>query len=40
MILFLSMKAQDTSIMQQKMIEKCFKRGTRFVTVGDDFQKN
>lgn len=32
-------EAQDTSIMQQKMIEKCFKRGTRFVTVGDDFQK-
>jgi hypothetical protein len=32
-------EAQDTSIMQQKMVEKCFKRGTRFVTVGDDFQK-
>jgi superfamily I DNA/RNA helicase len=32
-------EAQDTSIMQQKMIEKCFKRGTRFITVGDDFQK-
>lgn len=31
-------EAQDTSIMQQKMIEKCVKRGTRFVTVGDEHQ--
>ena len=32
-------EAQDTSIMEQEMVDKCFKRGTRFVSVGDDFQK-
>lgn len=32
-------EAQDTSIMEQEMVVKCFKRGTRFVSVGDDFQK-
>jgi len=32
-------EAQDTSIMEQEMVMKCFKRGTRFVSVGDDFQK-
>lgn len=32
-------EAQDTSIMEQEMVMKCFKRGTRFVTVGDEFQQ-
>lgn len=32
-------EAQDTSIVEQKLIEKCFKRGTRFICVGDIFQQ-
>ena len=32
-------EAQDTSIVEQQLIEKCFKRGTRFVAVGDTFQQ-
>lgn len=32
-------EAQDTSIAEQGLIEKCFKRGTRFVAVGDNFQQ-
>jgi DNA helicase-2/ATP-dependent DNA helicase PcrA len=31
-------EAQDSSIMQQELIKKCYKRGTRFVAIGDDFQ--
>lgn len=31
-------ESQDTSIMQQKLFLKCFKRGTRFISVGDVFQ--
>jgi superfamily I DNA/RNA helicase len=31
-------EAQDTSIVQQKLIKKCFKRGTRFIAIGDDLQ--
>jgi DNA helicase-2/ATP-dependent DNA helicase PcrA len=31
-------EAQDSSIMQQALIKKCFKRGTRFVAIGDEFQ--
>jgi DNA helicase-2/ATP-dependent DNA helicase PcrA len=31
-------EAQDSSIVQQSLIKKCFKRGTRFIAVGDDFQ--
>ena len=30
---------QDTSIMQEELITKCFKRGCRFVGVGDNEQK-
>ena len=32
-------EAQDTSIAEQGLVEKCFKRGTKFVAVGDDFQQ-
>jgi superfamily I DNA/RNA helicase len=32
-------EAQDTSIAQQKLIEKCFRKNTRFVAVGDDSQQ-
>lgn len=32
-------EAQDCSIAEQKLIEKCFKRGSRFITVGDEFQQ-
>lgn len=32
-------EAQDTSIAQQSLIKKCFKRNTRFVAVGDNAQK-
>ena len=31
-------EAQDSSIMQQALIKKCFKRGTRFIAIGDEFQ--
>lgn len=31
-------EAQDSSIMQQYLIKKCYKRGTRFVAIGDEFQ--
>ena len=31
-------EAQDSSIVQQALIKKCFKRGSRFIAVGDDFQ--
>lgn len=31
-------EAQDSSIMQQTLIKKCFKRGSRFVAIGDEFQ--
>lgn len=31
-------EAQDSSIMQQELIKKCFKRGSRFIAIGDDFQ--
>lgn len=32
-------EAQDTSIMEQRLCEKCFKRNTRFVAVGDKSQQ-
>lgn len=32
-------ESQDTSIAEQKLIEKCFTRGTRFVVVGDENQQ-
>lgn len=32
-------EAQDTSITEQMIIEKCFKRGTRFIAVGDEAQQ-
>lgn len=32
-------EAQDTSITEQKLVERCFKRGTRFVAVGDEAQQ-
>lgn len=32
-------EAQDTSIAKQRLIEKCFKRGTRFAAVCDGFQQ-
>lgn len=32
-------EGQDTSIAEQKLIEKCFKRGTRFIVVCDTFQQ-
>ena len=32
-------EAQDTSIVEQQLIEKCFKRGTRFIAVGDKNQQ-
>lgn len=31
-------EAQDSSIMQQSLIKKCYKRGTRFVAIGDESQ--
>lgn len=31
-------EAQDSSIMQQSLIKKCYKRGTRFIAIGDEFQ--
>lgn len=31
-------EAQDSSIIQQKLIEKCYKRGTRFIAIGDEYQ--
>ena len=31
-------EAQDSSIMQQTLIKKCYKRGTRFIAIGDEFQ--
>lgn len=31
-------EAQDTSIAEQGLVEKCFKRGAKFVAVGDDAQ--
>ena len=31
-------EAQDSSIMQQTLIKKCFKRGTRFIAIGDEYQ--
>lgn len=31
-------EAQDSSIVQQEMIKKCFKRGGRFIAIGDEFQ--
>lgn len=32
-------EAQDTSIAEQELVMKCFKRGARFIAVGDDNQK-
>lgn len=32
-------EAQDTSVAQQEMIEKCFKRGARFCIIGDEYQQ-
>ena len=32
-------EAQDTSIVEQKLVDKCFKRGTRFAAVMDTFQQ-
>lgn len=32
-------EAQDTSIAEQGLVEKCFKRGAKFVAVGDDYQQ-
>ena len=32
-------EAQDTSIAEQELVEKCFRRGTKFVAVGDSFQQ-
>lgn len=32
-------EAQDTSIMQQTLVDKCFKRGARFMSVGDKHQQ-
>ena len=31
-------EAQDSSILQQALIKKCFKRGYRFIAIGDEFQ--
>lgn len=31
-------EAQDTSIMQQVLFKNCYKRGCRFVAIGDNFQ--
>lgn len=31
-------EAQDSSIMQQALIKKCYRRGTRFIAIGDDYQ--
>lgn len=31
-------EAQDSSIMQQALIKKCYKRGSRFIAIGDEFQ--
>ncbi len=32
-------EAQDTSVVEQKLIEKCFRRGTRFAAVMDEHQQ-
>lgn len=32
-------EAQDTSIVEQQLVDKCFKRGTRFAAVMDEFQQ-
>ena len=32
-------EAQDTSIVEQKLVDKCFKRGTRFAAVMDEYQQ-
>lgn len=32
-------EAQDTSIAEQELVTKCFRRGARFIAVGDDYQK-
>lgn len=32
-------EAQDTSIVEQKLVDKCFKRGTRFAAVMDEHQQ-
>ena len=32
-------EAQDTSIAEQGLVEKCFKRGAKFVAIGDDHQQ-
>lgn len=32
-------EAQDTSIAEQELVERCFRRGTKFVAVGDSFQQ-
>ena len=31
-------EAQDSSILQQALIKKCYKRGTRFIAIGDEYQ--
>lgn len=31
-------EAQDSSLVQQALVKKCFKRGTRFMALGDAFQ--
>ena len=31
-------EAQDSSIMQQTLIKKCYQRGTRFIAIGDEYQ--
>jgi DNA helicase-2/ATP-dependent DNA helicase PcrA len=31
-------EAQDSSIMQQNLIKKCYRRGTRFIAIGDKLQ--
>ena len=32
-------EAQDTSIAEQELVERCFRRGTKFVAIGDSFQQ-
>ena len=32
-------EAQDTSIVEQQLVDKCFKRGTRFAAVMDEYQQ-
>ena len=31
-------EAQDSSIVQQELIKKCYKRGGRFIAIGDEYQ--